>query len=656
MENIREKLVSSINTQVSCFLSLFTIMYGVLLFATGERFTAAVLPIAIAISLMNIYQKDKKKKHRSIKAAATLIILFGMLAAALYYWIEFYDMIEIRVGDYNHWDYLWVFIMIPLVVYLSFKMMGAVFGTIICLPFLLIIFGPYLPYPLKISKISLMPYIAAISIDQGGIMGSLPQAMATYVGIFVVFSSVVKGFGFMDSMIMFFIKLLGKHQVFFPQVATISSMFFGSFSGSAVANVAGTGVFTIPMMKMKGMRPEDAAAVETVASTGGAIMPPIMGAGAFIMAELLGVSYIDIMAAAILPAILFYVITFLNVHWVRLRQLGRDDFGQDEKISEEARKAFDSEFEKLNRNYDPKKLLAILASVIALLYFLLSGVSILVTGVRTVLCFCLFAAVVFFWPLLVALIRPSRKTNSLVQDFWNIGKSYLKATINALNEAGKGIAELIILGAALGIISDTLLRTGLLYRLGTELVDLALGNTYLLLACTLFISVLLGMAISALATYLLVAPLVVTGFKMLGVEPLTTHMLVFYASVLAPLTPPIAPACAVAAKLAKGSFIKASRASLKIAQALFLTPLIFLNFPGILQLDFFVFLIMTGSMLLISVGTFVDSRWGRWIVFLTCYPLGLSMLFVPYPSYVQAILTGFAFLLVVMAWRNKGVI
>jgi TRAP transporter 4TM/12TM fusion protein len=651
MKTFGEKLVSSINKPLSCFLSLFTIAYGIMLFATGENFTACALPIAIAVLLIN--GLGKEKKNLNIKAMIILIISFLMLAAAVYFWIEHENMIVYRAANYNHWDYFWVFLMIPLVVYLAFKTLGAVFGTIISLPFLLIAFGPYLPYPLKVSKISFMPFVAIIGLE-GGILGPLAQAMATYVGIFVVFSSVVAGFGFLDSMIMFFIKLLGKHQVFFPQVATISSMCFGSFSGSAVANVAGTGVFTIPMMKMKGMRPQDAAAVETVASTGGAIMPPIMGAGAFIMAELLGISYVKIMAAAILPALVYYVATFINVHWVRLKQLRQE--GQEEKISEDDRKAFDAQYEKLKSSYDSKKLFAIVAAVIVLLYFLLSGVSILVSGVKTVLWFCLFAAVVFFWPLLMALIEPSRRTNSLSEDLRDRGKSYLKATINALNEAGKGIAEMIILGAALGIISTTLLRTGLLYRMGTELIDLALGNIYLLLACTLFISVLLGMAISALATYLLVAPLVVTGFKTLGVEPLTTHMIVFCASVLAPLTPPIAPAAAVAAKLARASFLQSCLMSLKIAQALYMLPIIILQFPSILKLDFFAFLFMIGSTIFISVGTFVDSRWGRWIVFLVCYPLGVSMLFAPYPFYVQAILTGFAFFLLVVAWKNKAMI
>jgi len=385
-------------------------------------------------------------------------------------------------------------------------------------------------------------------------------------------------------------------------------------------------------------------------------MPPVMGAGAFIMAELLGVSYVHIMAAAILPALLFYMVTFLNVHWIRLRQIRLEDISRMKETSEDVTEPFDPEFERLKGSYDPKKLLCVLASVLVLLYFLLSGTSILVSGVRTVLSFYLFAAGVIFLPPLLALIQPSRKTSSLTLDFRGKGKSYLKATIHSLDEAGKGIAELIILGAALGIISSTLLRTGLLYRLGTELVNVALGNSYLLLCCTGLMCILLGMGVSGLACYLLVAPLVVTAFNQLGVEPLTAHMIVFYASALAPITPPVAPACAVAAKLAQGSFLKTAKVSLMISQGFFLMPLVFLNFPSILKVDFVVFLIMTGSMFMISVGTFVESRWGRGIVILLFFPLGLSMLFNPYPFYIHLIITGLAFFLVAVGWKNKGII
>ncbi|MCR4440749.1 MAG: TRAP transporter fused permease subunit [Peptococcaceae bacterium] len=650
MARISNNQAKTIITILSCSLTVFTILFALTFFCTSAKFTATILPIALIVTLLNLYYNEKKIKHNRLITIIIWTISLIMFISAVYYWMEIYEMMQFRVSNYTTLDYFFIYITIPLVIYLAFKTLGVIFGIVICSPFLLVAFGQYLPQPFTIGKIGFVRFVASISLDLAGIWGPLTQAMATYVGIFVIFAAVVRGFGGLESMIAFFIRLLGKHEVFFPQVATVSSMMFGSFSGSAIANVAGTGTFTIPMMKMRGMKPEDAASVETVASTGGAIMPPIMGAAAFIMAELLGTSYLNIIAAGILPALVFYFTTFLNTHWIRLRQMRKEALGlvkKDEQLIEKQMK----EMEKL---YDPLILWCILASIIVLMYYLLTGASILVAGVNTIVSFYIFYLLKLFIPLLVSYIKNPQGGDVWAKSKENL-KGFIKGGINALNEAGKSVSEVILLGAALGIISSTLLRTGLLYKLGAELVRVAHGEPYLLLLVTVVLCVLLGMAVSGLATYLLVASIVVIAFRQIGIDPLTAHFIVFYGSALAPITPPIAPACAIAAKLAQGSFVKSAVTSLKMAQGLILMPLVFLNFPSILRLDYVVFLFMLSAMFLISMGLFVEFRGMKKIPNILLVALGLSMMVYQYPLHVNIVLSAAAFLLVVAGIRKLGV-
>lgn len=636
---------------LSCILSLATILYSLTFFATRAKFSASVLPIALIITMLNLYYNDNKVKPDKWKAVLIWFFTIIMLVSSIYYWVEFYEILQSRVANYTQLDYLFVYFTIPLVIFLSFKSMGTVFGTVICLPFLIVFFGERLPEPFTVGRIGFVRFVGSISLELGGIWGPLTQAMVTYVGIFVIFAAVVRGFGGLESLILFFIRLLGKHEVLFPQVATFSSMMFGSFSGSAIANVAGTGTFTIPMMKMRGMKPENAAAVETIASTGGGIMPPIMGAAAFIMAELLGIGYIRIIFAGLLPALVFYLTTFLNVYWIRLRQMGRER----EQETDEDKELFEKRVKELEKVYDPSILWCLLASIIILMVLLIRGSGIMVAGGRTIIAFSILYLIKLLITSIVRFIKKTDEYDILVYIRTNF-LDIIKNVINALHEAGKSVSQVILLGAALGIISSTLLRTGLLYKLGTELVNFALGNPYLLLLVTFILCVLLGMAISGLATYLLVVTIVVAAFRAMGVDPLVAHFIVFYCSMTAPITPPIAPAAAIAANLAQANFVKTCKATILMSQGLILMPLIFLDFPSILKMDFMIFIMILSAMFLISMGIYLEFRGMARIPNCLLVILGLSMITFRLPIYVYIPAIVITLLLVVYGIKNNGII
>lgn len=602
--------IGKITLLLNCAITILCILYASRVTIPRPHFVAFVLPLALICNVLDLHSKKHTNKHHSLKIIGMLIVVIILLASSIYFYFEYTKIAYDRVSNYNNTDYFFAYFTIILVIYLAFKKLGRVFGTLISLVLFLAIFGRYFPYPFSVVPFRFNTIIDGISLDSQGIWGTISSAMATYIGIFVIFAAIMSAFGGLEALIAFFVRLLGRHEILFPQVATTSSMIFGSFSGSAIANVAGTGSFTIPMMIERGILAEDAAAIETTASTGGLIMPPIMGIAAFIMAEFLNVSYLRIIYAGLLPAMLFYLAIFLNVYWVRVRNLKRETANrnmveENNRISKGEVK-FNS-IKKLVKKQDNLLLFFIFFAIIALLRDIAGGLSILRAGFAACRTFYMLCLARLIGTMAISFIR-NRKQDikiSMVELKSSI-KDFINRTISFLCKVGEQLSYLILLGASLNVVSSTLIQTGLLMRIGNFLVILSRGNVFLLLLVTMILCIFLGMSVSAVATYLLVAPIVVQSFRRLGLEPLTAHFVIFYISCLAPITPPIAPAAALAAKLANADFVSTTKRSLIMATPFFLMPAIFVTYPSILNLDFGVFLILLSAMISISLGCFVD--------------------------------------------------
>jgi TRAP transporter 4TM/12TM fusion protein len=386
-----------------------------------------------------------------------------------------------------------------------------------------------------------------ITVDQTyftteGIFGVPLSVAGTYVILFIIFGSFLEKSGAGQFFMNFANAIAGGARGGPGKVAVVSSSMFGTISGSAVANVMVDGWLTIPMMKKTGFKPEAAAAIEAVASTGGQIMPPIMGAAAFVMAEFLGASYTQVMIAAAIPAIFYYGALFAAIHFNAIRSGLKG-------IPREELPILGEIIWRQGHLFLPVILLLIL-----LFYgFTATYAAIMATGG-------------------VILISWLRKGTGL----------RLSTCIVALREGAEHTVPVAMACAAAGIVIGIVLQTGLALRFTSFLVEIAGGSLIPALAITMVAGVILGMGMPTTPAYIMQAALLVPAVIKLGVDPMAAHMFAFYFSCLSAVTPPVALAVYAAASIGGAGLWKSGLQSVKFAAAGFIVPFFFVYNPALL--------------------------------------------------------------------------
>ena len=397
--------------------------------------------------------------------------------------------------------------------------------------------GQFLPSSLKLKEYTINRVVTAL-FGYEGIFGIALSVALTYVVIFLILSSFLKEFGTGEFLIDLANTISGKSKGGPAKVATIASCFFGTISGSAVANVAGTGAFTIPLMKSIGYSPVFAGAVEAVASTGGLFMPPIMAAGAFIMAEILGVSYFFIIKAAFIPAIIYYVIIWITIdERARYKNL-------DAQSASNIKNLKDLIF---TQGY-------MLMPIIVLIYLL---VVVRYTPAKSG--FFAIAASIFTYIIFVEK-KPL-----------NILKSILSGLINA------GIASIsvIIPCACAGIVIGIFGLTGLGQKVATLIISVGGSNIFLLLLLSMVTTIIFGMALPVTVSYLLCITILGPTLIEAGILPIAAHLFVFYFAALSGLTPPVALAAYTGAGIAGAPAMQVAFQSIRLGVSGFLLPYVF---------------------------------------------------------------------------------
>lgn len=397
-------------------------------------------------------------------------------------------------------------------------------------------FGNNLEGLFEIRRFSLERIAVYNYMNPGSIHGIPLFVASTVVTMFILFGQMLFAVGAGQAISDFSFSLMGRRRGGAAKVSVVASALFGSLSGSASANVATTGMLTIPMMRQTGYADYKAAAIEAVASTGGLILPPIMAATGFIMAEFLGVPYAEVALAATLPALLFYFCVFLQV-----------DF--------EARKAglagwTGGELPKVWRSIIA--VLPVLFPVAVLLYSLF-GLH------RSAELSGFFATVA---TIAISLVIPSMRRN------W---RTYFKVLVST----GDKVIFVIIVTAIAGLVVGCLGLTGLGSTLAQKLVEVADGNVWVLLAMAALGSIVLGMGVPVTATYIILVVLVGPALVQVGIPELAAHMFVFYYGTLSFLTPPVAISVFVAAALAGSAPMKTAFFALRLAIVAYLIPFLF---------------------------------------------------------------------------------
>lgn len=402
--------------------------------------------------------------------------------------------------------------------------------------------GPYLPGILAHRGWSVYHLIAYLYLDQEGIYGLPLGISATYAALYILFGAFLGATGAGQFFIDLACSLAGKSRGGPAKIAVISSALFGSVSGTPVANVYGTGSFTIPMMMRLGYRPYFAGAVEATASTGGAFMPPVMGAAVFIMADITGIPYASIAFSALIPAVLYFLAVGLMVHFEAVR-LGLRGLPEDEVPP----------FRKSLRN------LHLIIPLVGLVYTLVAGYT-------------------AFWAAFVAIVL-----SAAVSFVRSETRLTLKSTWNALEKGGKDMMLIATATAAAGIIIGVVGLTGFALRFTSIILSFGEGTLVLPLILTMVACLVLGVGMPAAAAYIIVASLAVPALIDLGVPVLAAHLFGYYFAVLANVTPPVAMAAFAGASVAGASMMRTSVTASKLALTGFLVPYLFVYGPSLLM-------------------------------------------------------------------------
>lgn len=493
-------------------------------------------------------------KHSPRNTLPWYDIVLGLIGAACWLYIVVnFDSLVRRSGNNTPLDVA-IGIVGILVLFESCRRIVGLPIMIIAGSFIVFAFaGKYLPGFLHHRGYSLQRVVCHLFYNTEGIMGTPIGACSTFIFLFILFGALLEKTGIGHFFIDVCNALAGGASGGPAKVAVLSSALLGTVSGSSVSNTVGSGSFTIPMMKRLGYKGEFAGAVEAAASTGGQIMPPIMGAAAFLMAESLGLPYITIVKAAIVPAILYFTGIFITVH-LEAKKLGLKGLPK----------------EQLPR-FMPlllKKGYMILPLVV-IIYFLCAGKTAVFAALMGII-----ACVLVGFGVSVSDLAHGRKPSFGGKDI-----------VEIMCTAARNIISVAIACGMAGIIIGIVTLTGLGLRLGNGLVMLAHGKLLLTLVFTMVASIILGMGAPTTANYLITSTITAGAIISLGIEPLAAHMFAFYFGIIADVTPPVALAAIAGAAIAKAKPMKTALNATKLAIGAFIIPYMFVYNSKMLMIN-----------------------------------------------------------------------
>ena len=525
--------------------------YGVLFLGLS-----LIISILIAGRKHNILPRCKGFLNHAVMA----VLLIAAVVSTMYFFLNFEELVYMRVGANNTTDLVFSFIMMYLVFHLCIVRSGMMIPGV---AFAFLLYG-FLGHLFPVGSFFGHPYmdlervleVCASQVD--GIFGLLNEIGASYVAMFTFFAALVEGYGGLDYVIRLAYQIVGKHKSNIPQIAVISSMAFGGMSGSAIANVVGTGSFTIPTMKKFGVPGKVAGAIESIASSGGQIMPPILGSAAFVMADYLNKFYLQIMLHSIYPALVFYGMVFLATYYISKKYIPDDIEIADEPLMKV----------KMTRKEMLAGLPILLSFTTLVVVFAVWQLDIMLGGFVTTGVFLILRIAYDIW-------TKGPKAGTFIEYFKNLYKGMVIGAESMLTIA--------LMLSILGIIVNVLTTTGLAEKLSFYMVSHFGHSLILFFFFTCVICILFGMAVSTVAAYILAVTLAAPAMIKLGVDPLITHFSVFYWSMLSAITPPVAAVCVAAAQISGARFLSTCWESIKLGFPIFFLPILFLTEPRILQ-------------------------------------------------------------------------
>jgi len=527
-----------------------------------------------------------------------LIIPVETVAAvgvSVYLWIHFERLTISSIGVYSDMDFYVGIITILLVLELVRRAYGWILTIVGTVGLVYALFGYYFPGFLSHTGVPLRRLVTATTVQFTGVFGTILQVSATYIVIFIIFAGFLEAYGALQ----YFIKLgagVGTRvKSGITQTAVIASIGFGSINGSAAANSATTGALTIPLMKDRGVNRNTAAAIESVASSGGQIMPPIMGAAAFIMAEFTGTSYLHIVKIGLLPALLFYLTVVCAVYLLTVKEGAVIRTGEDEgseiekKLGSELSIGNQSEVDKIAIGSEPGGNSRFNDTDTTPLWGrLMSGLYLWIPiGILVYSLFLLDFGAVYSGSLATVATVPVAfgQTLLLSANRKQAVVEFVGDTFDACRLGIENAAPIAMATAVLGLFIGTLNLTALTQVITQSLVSISGGSLFLLLVVAMISAILFGLGLPTVAAYVLAVILIAPPLTEAGIRLETAHFYVFYFAILSALTPPVAIACIITSKISGGDFWRTSYKSILIGMPLFLLPYVFVVNDEILYWD-----------------------------------------------------------------------
>jgi TRAP transporter 4TM/12TM fusion protein len=457
------------------------------------------------------------------------------------------------------------------------RVVGWTLVIIFLVLFLYALYGNWVPGPLVGRPLPADDVFRFLGVDSTATLGQALQIAAFVVVVFVLFGGFLLAVGGGEFFTQLAMRVAGRGPGNTGKVAVVASALFGSVSGSAVSNVMSTGVMTIPLMKRSGFRNDQAGAIEAVASTGGQLMPPIMGAAAFLMAEILQIPYREIVLAAILPALLYYLSILVQIDFMarRDRVASFNDFERDRIV------------DVLRKGWIPVLAFAVLLYLIFQVRMRAEAAAVWTIGAILAL-----GLAAWLFKAREGQLAPGRMLATLAR-------------------TGSATCDILLITAAAGMIIGLLTTTGLGFALSLYLLDFGGQNLFALLVVTALVGIVLGLGLPTTGVYLLMASLAAPPLIQLGIPPLAAHMFVFYYGMLSMITPPIALAAFAAASIAEAPQLKTGVQSFRFGWIAYLLPFLFIYKPGLLMSGDFIDIVYVFASSVVAIVLVVGGMLGH---------------------------------------------
>lgn len=645
----RQQIYSYLYAFTGYLIILLTIYYALTMFTNLAHFTVLWIGLALIICTLKVLKEERKTyPFLSLHINEIIHIIFIILSVIImvWFWKEFMAIRTTRMGVPNNTDILLGFFLLVLILETTRRELGPSIPIMVMIFYLYGLMGPYLPgYILRHFGMNPFELITQTVSQYVGIYGMLGQLAATVVAIFLFYAGIAKSCGLLKTIYKGTRYLERKSPYLIPQAALVSSLVFGSISGSSTANAAATGSFTIPLMKRYNISAIHAASIEAAASTAGQIMPPIMGAGAFVMMQFVGVSYYQIIIAALPPALLFYLSYASVIHLCtmnRIKPLEEEKDGIEKTAEKNISKHLGTPLKNLDTRLDIWELVPPAASIGVLIYYIgYLRKPVLAGGYHMIY-------VYLITQLLYLLLRGRKLQGLSVKD--SLIKFFKDIHIG-VDDGAYTAAKLGVMLSTMGIAIRIIGTTALGHKLSISMFDLAGDSLLLLILLVALLCEVFGKTMSTTASYILVAVMAAPALIRGGFDPLVAHFFVFYVAITSVITPPVATTSAAAAEIADASYMKVTFRTMRISLSLFLLPFIFLSRPEILRWSWetvptfiMIFIGLMGLNVGSSIGLVFGNKTSRlsiWVKSLGLIGLGGIVLFYPglYANLAALILT-----------------